>query len=466
MAVVKNIKINVDTKDAVKETDNLTQSLKEVDGQAEKTGTGIKDVGENGGAIAILDSLTGGLATRFRDAYEATKLFNFSLKGTRAALVATGIGLFVVALATVVAYWDEINDFMSGTTRRLEKQHEAYQRIISDLDQQLELNKLDQEIAVKKGESTAELLRLEKEILLEKQKTIQVDLANLRLQLENEESKKREFTLLEKGLVALKGYVLGYDKIGQSVVEAYGFDVISDIEGQIKDLTLLAKQTESALLGEGVQAGDGIVRGPQTNLTNGLTPEDLIILDSKKILTEELSLLQTGTANEIKANALAETILAEQVKDAKIGIAQNTLALIGSIAKEGSALGKGVAVAQATISGFQGVQNAFTTASASPVTSVFPAYPFIQAGLAGAFSAVQIGKILSTKPVETGAPNLGGSGGGGRPSAPSFNLVSGTATNQIANSIGNQPPVQSFVVSTAVTSSQELDRNAVSNGTL
>ena len=109
MAIEKNIKINVDTAEGVKNTDKLTKSFKEVDKQAEKTSKSVDDVAGNGGAIAVLDSLTGGLATRMKDAYEATKLFNFSLKGTKTALIATGVGAFVVLLGAAVAYWDDIS---------------------------------------------------------------------------------------------------------------------------------------------------------------------------------------------------------------------------------------------------------------------------------------------------------------------------------------------------------------------
>jgi len=96
-----------------------------------------------------------------------------------------------------------------------------------------------------------------------------------------------------------------------------------------------------------------------------------------------------------------EKALDKSVANAKLGIAGQTFGLIAEIAGEGTEVAKAAAVAQATISGVQGVQNAFTTASASPITSVFPAYPFVQAGLAGAFSALQIGKIMSGTPADT-----------------------------------------------------------------
>jgi len=155
------------------------------------------------------------------------------------------------------------------------------------------------------------------------------------------------------------------------------------------------------------------------------------------------------------------------VANAKLDIAQNTMALIGEIAGKGSAVGKALAVAQATISGYQGVQSAYTTAQASPITIGFPAYPYIQAGLAGAFSALQIKKILSTDASGSSTPNLGGGGGGGT-MPPQFNVVGATGVNQLAGAIGakEQTPVQAYVVANNVTTAQSLDRNIISSATL
>jgi len=158
------------------------------------------------------------------------------------------------------------------------------------------------------------------------------------------------------------------------------------------------------------------------------------------------------------------------VANAKLDIAQNTLALIGEIAGKGSKVGKALALAQATISGYQGVQNAYTTAQASPITLTFPAYPYIQAGLAGAFSLLQIKKIMSTDPSGSSAPNLGGGAGGagGGATPPSFNVVGSTGVNQLAGAIGNREaaPVQAYVVANNVTTAQSLDRNIIQSATL
>lgn len=182
---------------------------------------------------------------------------------------------------------------------------------------------------------------------------------------------------------------------------------------------------------------------------------------------EEKKRLEKKELEKVKEKNDREVAIKEQTEKAKLSIAGNTLNLLGGLLEEGSALAKGVAVAQATISGYEGVQNAFTTASKNPITSTFPAFPFIQAGLAGAFSAAQIGKILSTDSSSSGGSSQAPSQNTGI-SAPSFNLVEGTTENQIATSIQdrNREPVRAFVVGRSVTSQQEMDRNIESNATI
>jgi len=66
----------------------------------------------------------------------------------------------------------------------------------------------------------------------------------------------------------------------------------------------------------------------------------------------------------------------------------------------------------------------------------------------------------------SGGGSTGGPGGGSMPSAPSFNLVQGTNSNQIAQSINTQQPIEAFVVSKNVSTSQELDRNIIKSASL
>jgi hypothetical protein len=197
----------------------------------------------------------------------------------------------------------------------------------------------------------------------------------------------------------------------------------------------------------------------------------------KQIALEELELLEGTEAEKQKIlehyaakkkelddeSAEAEKQLDQDVMNAKMDMAQAGLGLIAEIAGEGSKVGKAAAIAQATIAGIQSTINAFQTANASPITTVFPAYPYIQAGLAAGFAGVSIAKMKSS-------PTSGGSGsmGSTAPAPPSFNVVGAAPENQLAQAIGEQEekPIKAFVVSNEVTNAQALERNIVEGASI
>lgn len=150
----------------------------------------------------------------------------------------------------------------------------------------------------------------------------------------------------------------------------------------------------------------------------------------------------------------------EAVAQNRVNVGMQTAQLIAQLAGEGSAVAKGVAVAQATIDTYKGAVSAFSAMAGIQI--VGPVLGAIAAGAVVASGVSNVKKILSTKPVEKGVPSGAASAGAGAPQAPSFNLVQGTGANQISDAITKQQkPVQAVVVSTNVTSAQEADRNAV-----
>ena len=190
-----------------------------------------------------------------------------------------------------------------------------------------------------------------------------------------------------------------------------------------------------------------------------------------------------------KEDAEEQKALAKSVEDAKFGLALDTLNLISGItelfgaeneeqARRNFNIDKAVKIAQATTTGIQGAMNAFTTAQKSPITAIFPAYPGIQAGLAGGFAALNIAKIMKSKFNPSGSGGGGGdlnvdagAGGGGggldtgaASATPEFNIVGDTGLSQLAEI--QQQPTQAFVVSGDVTSAQSLDRNKIQNATI
>ena len=478
MAIQKNIKINVDTGQAVKDVDKLDDSFKNLDNQTEKTSAGLKDVGENGGAIAILDSLTGGLATRVRDAYEATKLFNFSLKGTRTALIATGVGAFIVALGVIVAYWDEIADAIKGTTENLETQLTLTKSIQSNLDVQLKTLDKRIELGKKQGLVNEELEAQRIAIIKRLQEQNDAEVRILENQLTRLKSTATEVGFWDSISGSIQFALFGAEGLATSGAKlaAERLTAIKDLETQIDSAKLAAIDLQVTLFdleNPEVEGGEVFKKRTPESIDNGLKSEDLVTLNSKEILaqkTDELddkltqSILdrEKSALNEKRANALREIQYRQQVKEASIQLASSTLNALGALAEEGSALSKGVAVAQAIMSTYQGVNAALAqTTDPTPTQSL----RFANAAAVGIAGLLNVKKILETQPISKGAPNISG-GRGSAPAAPSFNLVEGTQENQIANSLNNREPVQSFVVATAVTSSQELNRNAESNGSL
>ena len=170
--------------------------------------------------------------------------------------------------------------------------------------------------------------------------------------------------------------------------------------------------------------------------------------------------------NEEKQKRLKEIRTKQTLSDAK-----NTFNQIAQLAGEDSKVGKAFAIASATISGVEGVQNAYSTAQKSPITTVFPAYPIVSAGLAAAVAVKNIATIKRQDPSGRGASASPSKPSGIPPTPsipPAFNIVGASGTNQLASAIGGQTqqPVQAFVVSSEVTTAQELDRNIIDDASI
>ena len=127
---------------------------------------------------------------------------------------------------------------------------------------------------------------------------------------------------------------------------------------------------------------------------------------------------------------------------------------------------KAADLASATIDGTKAVLSTYADTPGGPIIKG------VAAGIAGAFSAIQIAKI--SKQQFDGGGSSGGGGGtnSSTPStpntssgviAPKFNVV-GASANQL-NTL-QQQPIQAYVVSGDVTSAQSLDRNRIKNATL
>ena len=124
-----------------------------------------------------------------------------------------------------------------------------------------------------------------------------------------------------------------------------------------------------------------------------------------------------------------------------------------------------------------GIANAAATA-ASPLTAGMPFVAIntlkgalqIGATIAGATKAIQsIRSEGQSVPSSGGIASSGAGASGSVPTqspSPQFNIVGNSGANQIAESLGREQPIRTYVVSTDVTSAQSLDRNIIGNASI
>ena len=171
-----------------------------------------------------------------------------------------------------------------------------------------------------------------------------------------------------------------------------------------------------------------------------------------------------------KATADAKVKIAQAEAKAKMDALDSYGSALGSIAGmlgESTTAGKAAAVASATISTYSAANKAYESQLAIPTPDA-PIRATIAAGIAIAGGLLNVQKILAVK-----TPGGGGSGGtapsgGNSMTAPSFNTVGSSSTNQLAQSIGSQAqtPIRSYVVASDVSTAQALDRNIIKNATI
>jgi len=521
MAITKEVKIVVKETgldEVNKKVNKLETSVSSLDDQQQSLqksmGNSSQSVLDNGDAMGLLNDATGGLAMTVKDAVEASWLFAKSqkaasimtaiqttvigtstgaMKAFRIALAATGIGLIVIGLGLLVANFDKVKKVVMNLVPGLAiigKLFTGLVEMVTDFvgitsDASRELDRLGAEAEktlaknkfaldafgdtydqytkrkIEANNKYAEHVKSinEDETLSEEEKlkrlkilraTADREILKAEDDRQNELTKKRK-EAEDKAIEDAKKKAEDVKKAKEDAIKAEE-DAANKRKEKIKEDAQKAYDIDQ----EAKQAMADITEFRNAEFEKREEKES-------EAGTNTMARIQ-WEYDEEKKLAEDKIFLDDQVKNAKVDIAMQTLSLIAEIAGQGSKVAKAIAITQATISGVQGVQNAFTTASASPITTVFPAYPFIQAGLAGAFSALQIAKIAKGDKANAGS---GSSGGGGQaPQAPSFNLVQGTGRNQIAEGLNKQSVVKAYVVPTDVSTGQSMDRNIVKSASL
>lgn len=362
-------------------------------------------------------------------------------------------------------------------------------------DDRARADKLDRDLLIERAEATKEVARLreiaarrdiynaeeQKAALLEAQEVIdaiadkQIESAKLRaeaLTLENSLSKSTKEDLdaeaaAKAEVIRLEGERLSARKRLAEQLSAINLQEKAEIEAIAEAERKRGEDVQSILEEYAIKAEDLADKTETQKLERQKERalKELELLKATEEQKAQVIAFYDGQIEESKKTKVVDEEKQEKSKaDTTVAYAGKTSELVGQIVSKDSKAAKAVAVGQAAISGYESVQNAFTTANKSPITAVNPAYPFIQAGIAGAFSLVQLAKIKTANPVSGGGSSSSASSS---VSAPSFNLVSGTGTNQIAESVKKENlPAKTYVVGSDVTTQQELDRQIVSSASI
>jgi hypothetical protein len=186
---------------------------------------------------------------------------------------------------------------------------------------------------------------------------------------------------------------------------AEDLDDLAALEVGLIDLQTQSFQTQKRLATEMETLTNEIrakEKAAQKVIDDEQAARDKKVIDDAKIVADAKIKEDKKVADEKKRIEAATVSMQGEM-------ANQGLQILASAAGEGTALAKAAAIAQATISGVQGVQNAFTSANANigATAGSFVGYPVTMAALAGTFAAMNIAKIAS-----------GGGGGVVPPSTP------------------------------------------------
>jgi hypothetical protein len=99
-----------------------------------------------------------------------------ALSGIRGGIAATGIGLLVVALGTIVAYWDDIKEAVTGVSAEQKKYGEKLKEDVADSEYKLELLEAQESTMLLQGKSQKEINKLKEQELNKQIGLLDVDI--------------------------------------------------------------------------------------------------------------------------------------------------------------------------------------------------------------------------------------------------------------------------------------------------
>ena len=233
MATQVELNVVANTKKAEKALEGLNKNLEQV-----------AEVGDrNREGFELLDKATGGYAGKIKDlaggilgAVKGAKSFVGALKGVKGALLATGVGALVVALGTIIAYWDEIVDLFDNGTKALQSQESEHRDILAQTEQQLAVAENNQRILELQGKNTATIVEEKKKLIKQQMSENDLLVENLKNQLQILLAEKERFKLFRDKEEEAEEIAKVEEKINKAILDRQKLEInLLSIEKKASD---------------------------------------------------------------------------------------------------------------------------------------------------------------------------------------------------------------------------------------
>lgn len=256
----------------------------ELEKAIENVGKNLEGVGKKGeSAMGLLDTATGGatgklssLYSGFKSAKAGVQSFNLGLKGTKAALISTGIGAFIVLLGEVIANWETITGFFKDKTRE-----NALQREVDLLGQAVSKGKERLAIAQARKATAAETFKLHEDNLKNEVRQLEAEIKLAKERGDSEALLQNQNALKDKQLELTVLQTQRQTEVNE----------LLDKSRQYLDPALKAQREKEEL----VAAERDRLKEVETKIFN--------IQDSAKYYAEQLEIAAEGSENHAYATA-------------------------------------------------------------------------------------------------------------------------------------------------------------------
>jgi hypothetical protein len=384
----------------------------------------------------------------------------------RSAIISTGIGALVVGVGLLIANFETVKkvvlNFIPGLGKfadlvgNLVTKFTDFVGITSEADRVLEKLSKTNAKANENIEARVKLLTAqggkEKEIYaLQKE-------ANA-----NETNALRERLKLTGTLTEEEAKRFRELKVENAVLDETEKKRIADRNAQIAK-EAAEKQKEKDKIRADYEEGQNLIRREKELAANLTTTQILGVTAAGKDALVQTQVVAKGVTDAIIVSATQQADAKKQLTDyekkleqekfdAQLGLASQSLAIIGGLVDQNSAAGKAIAVTQAIINTYQGASKALAQGG---IFGPVAAAATIAAGL------INVKKIISTKVpsakgtgnvAESGSPSMSMASAPISPSAPIQNTVT-SLSQQSINQMGSATG-RAYVVESDITNQQE-----------